>query len=698
MKKGNFIIEIGCEDLPEWTGEYLNKNWLPIFKNKLIESRIDFEEIKFFWTVRRIIFYGKNVSSEQKDLEIEISGPPVSIGIDEKGNFTSAAIKFASAHNLSVKNLKIKEKSGKKVIVLTKIEKGTSTLKIIDKILLDSLKKVEIPRGLRWNEENLKFIRPIRWIMGIWENKLIEIKLGKIKSKKETYGHRILSPKKIKVSNIKDYFTKISNNFVIFDPEVRNEFLNKLVKKLLSENTFVNEEDIFKISNYIEYPIVEKGEIAQKYLSLPKEVIEVVVKRIKCLPIYEKKSKNLTSDFIIVFDGVKNKQIKENYEKVLEDKFEDALFFISQDTKIPFASYTEKLKGIIYHPKWGSIYNRIERFKKIALFLQKTINLSEEISKNLLDSISLCKNDLATLMVGEFPELQGVIGRIYGEKNNYNKIITSSIEQHYLPRFSGDKIPETFEGCLLSIIDRIENLCSFILEGEELSGSEDPFGLKKTASGIIEIIWNREIELPVRKLINETISLLNPDSSNYQMGEKVFQFLLQRIENLLIGEKIPIQIIKSIISIEKESILTIKKKVYALKNFINEEKSEEVFTPFTRVANILKQAKEKNIKIDQFSPDLLKEETEKNLYHFYLEKESVLKNLYNEKKYTEFLIKLKEWKEPVDKFFDEILVMCPEEDLRKNRLSLLQKINELFLLFADFSYISLEEIKYAKKN
>ena len=697
MEKGNFIIEIGCEDLPVWSGKYLEEKWFPVFKNELIENRLNFEDIKFFYTSRRIILYGKNVNARQIDIKTEISGPPASAGIDEKGNFTRPALKFAEAHNVSYQDLKIEEKKGKKVIVLTKFEKGVSALKILGKIAEESLEKIEIPRGMKWTKKDFKFLRPVRWILSLLENRVIPMKLGDVKSDNKSFGHRVLSPGKISIADPVEYFDKITKNFVMFDQKIRGEFLCRMIKEKLQDFTYVKENEVMGISGYVEYPIVSIGKISEKYLSLPDEVIQVVIKKLKSIPVYLKENNSLSPDFVLVFDGVEGGKIRENYEKVLGDKLEDAHFFIYQDMKFPLSSYTEKLKKIVYNPKWGTVYDRLKRFHKVASSLQELMNLDDNVSKNLFESISLCKNDLATLMVGEFPELQGIIGRIYAEKNDYNNVVSSAIEQHYWPKFAGDKVPDTLEGNLLSLIDRMETLCSFLLEGVKLTGSGDPFGLKRMAVGIIEIIWKSELDVPLTEVIKETLKSLKPGYPA-QVENDIFLFILQRADNLFTGEGISSGMRKSVMSVEKENILTIRKKINALKTFLLEEESGNIFVPFIRVANILKQAEEMSVEFNDFSHQLLKDETEKKLYSFYTEKENILKELYRQKDYLSFLENLREWKAPVDKFFDDVLVMCPEENIRNNRLSLLKKINDIFLLFADFSYILPEETENVTKK
>lgn len=688
----HFIIEIGCEDLPDWTGEYIRKNLLPVFISQLNEKRVEFERIDFYYTNRRIILFGKNVSDFQKDYIQEISGPPAEIGIDKNGEFTLPAIKFAESQNVKVTDLKIKEKKGKKVLVAVKKEKGIESYKIVGDVFLESLKKIEIPRSMRWSKEEIKFIRPVRWIFSLFDSKVIPVKYGNIKSSRYTYGHRVLSPEKIKIDNVKEYPDIILKNFVIFDQNVRKKFIEENIREKISEeNLKFAEKTVEEIANMVEYPVIEMGMISEKFGDIPEEVKEVAIKKLKCIPLSH--NGKLYNQFVIVMDGVRGKEIKNNYESVIVNKLKDAKFFLQMDTKKSLSSYTEDLKRIVFHPKWGSIYQRVERLKEAFNRIKKDLNINEKEEKNILKILSLCKNDLATLMVSEFPELQGVIGRIYAEKEGYEEVISASIEQHYLPKFSGDKLPEFKEGCIVSILDRLEALCGFIIEGVETTGSADPYGIKKMANGIIEIIWKKELNFPLKEGIKETLSVFKCDDS--KTLEKIFNYFIQRVDNLLAGEGIIPGIRKAVIAVEKENFLILRKKIDALKEFLKTGRGVDVFVPFVRVANILKQAKEKKIVFGEFKENLLIESGEKKLFNFYRENMDKLLELKNKNNYFEFLKSLSEWRQPVDTFFDEVLVMAPDEKLRNNRLALLSKINDLFKLFADFSFLSLKEIENA---
>lgn len=695
MKKKDLAIEIGCEDLPSWSGGYLKENWLPVFTSLLDEYRVEYGCVRFFHTVRRLIIYIKDAGERQRDLTAEIYGPPIEAGIDENGRFTAAAEKFAGSHGVKAQDLLVKEKKGKKVLVAVKEEKGRPLQGIMGEILEESIKKTEIPRGMKWNEDGFRFIRPVRWILALFGKQVVRIKLGGVSSGRSSFGHRVLSPSRFSCADPADYMDKALKKSIIFDPGVRFEFIKAEIREKAGVATVVmDEEYAVKISNLAEYPAVEICSLKDEHIELPDEVVGAVVMKLNGIPLYEK-SRKLSKKYIAVFEGAGGDEIRENYQNVLHAKMEDAVFFMEKDMQSGFASYAERLKNITYHPRWGSVYDRVERFKKIYAALQDYMDIDAEKKENISTIISLCKNDLPTLMVAEFPSLEGVIGRIYAAKNGYNDIVSSAVEQHYFPRYSGDKLPETYEACIVSLIARLEAICSFMVDNTKVRGAGDPYGLKKLANGLIEIIWSKKLNFPLRKVVRGTLDVFGcglRDTEN-----EIMNFIFQRVENILAGEGVSPGIRRAVMAVDRENPVVLREKIDALEKFFaGGKEAKSILVPFIRVANILKQAGEKGIDSGSFDESLLAEKTEKELYDFYSSEAAIEKLLaYDSRDYEAFLERLSGWRKIIDRFFDDVLVMCEDEKSRNNRLALLKKINSLFNLFADFSLIPIVEVDNA---
>ncbi len=721
-KKKDVLIEIGCEDLPSWTGNYLKERWFPAVVSLFEENRIGCGQVHFFHTGRRLILFVREVAEKQQDVTMEVYGPPVEMCVDKNGNYTPAAEKFAASHGIKAENLLVREKKGKKVLVAVREEKGQPVTGILGKMIAESLRKTEIPRAMRWNAEGFRFIRPVRWILALYGDKVIEMETGGIKSGRYSYGHRVMSPGKFTVADPQDYLDKALKKFVIYDPEVRFEFTKAAVRKKLSatlsspphpdllppgekekerngrgknngESLKFDEEYVRYISALVEYPCVEACSLKDEHMNLPDEVVGAVIKKLNGVPLLEQNGK-LHFRYAAVFDGVGGEEIRKNYESVLHAKMEDASFFMEKDMQYGFASYTEQLKNIMYNPRWGSVHDRVERFKKIYGILRDYFDLNAEQKENASLIVSLCKNDLPTLMVAEFPSLEGVIGRIYAERNGYNAVVSSGIEQHYLPRYSGDSLPDTKEARIVSMAVRLETICGLMIEDVKVKGAGDPYGLKKLANGFIEMVWDEKAEFPLRDVINKTADVFDPDVSP-EVTDKIFNFILQRAENLLAGEGTTPGIRRAVVSAHRENLVMMREKIDALEKFFKSGAgAKSLLVPFIRVANILRQAEEKGITPGEFDESLLADKTEKELYEFYRSEESI-KELCAGKKYDEFLLHLSGWKKIVDRYFDDVLIMSPDEKLRDNRLALMRKINALFNLFADFSLIPLAEVENA---
>ena len=693
MKRNDMVIEIGCEDLPSWTGSYLRSKWIPFLEKTLKENRIDYTSLRFFCSLRRIILYFSDIPGVQSDITTEISGPSVEAGIDGDGNYTTAAKGFASSHKKGVEDLVVREKKGKKVLVLVKKEKGLPVEEIIGGIIVESMRKTEMPRAMKWQSEGFRFIRPVRWILALMAGKTVKMEIGGVKSGKYSYGHRVLSPGKFKLSSPADYLDKILKKHVIFDSDLRLEFVRAKLEKDFPPGIRLDEKHLREITDTVEYPVPVKCFLKDAYMELPPEVVGSVIRKLKGVPLFSATGA-LNPFYLTVIDGPERDEIRENYQNVLASKMDDAMFFMKQDLSTPFAGYVESLKKISYHPKWGSIYDRVSRFREIAGAFFSSVDLPEKKRDDISAILSLCKNDLATLMVAEFPDLEGIIGRIYAEKSGLSDTVCRGIEQHYWPRSPGGKLPETTEASISSLIVRIESLCGMFLDNVEIKGTGDPYGIKKIANGLIEIIWNGKKPVPVGEIVSKSLKTFSAGADGTE--EKIISFILQRVDNLLAGEGLSPGIRKAVISTEGDNLLNIRLKADALKTFFGRGDGQNILVPFIRVANILKQAGEKNVDVNpSVEENLFSEEMEIELYGFFKNNEKLLKDLYSEKSYGDFLESLGSWREIIDKFFDEILVMAENDKVRGNRLALLKQINDIFSLFADFSLIPIAEVDNA---
>ena len=443
---------------------------------------------------------------------------------------------------------------------------------------------------------------------------------------------------------------------------------------------------IAEAGNLVEYPALLLCIMEKKYLKvLPGKVIESAIKQLKGIPLRGERE-NLLPFFVIITNGTKNERIKSSYEEVLRAKLSDGKFFYQEDLKKSFSEYRGDIKKIIFHNQLGTTFDNVQRIEELATKIGRDLDLRE--IESLKRGALLCKNDLATRMVREFPELQGFIGGRYSSLSGENKLTCIIVEEHYLPRFPGDALPTKKETIAVGIADRLITICGYFIVGIDLSGSSDPYGIRRLANGLIELIWKKQLKLNLHNLLEKTVSLF-PSTPAF-IYQNLVDFFRQRLNLLLTESGIPADI-RAAVLIDSSDLDAIRKKSEALKRWKKTPSASASLVAFSRVANILKQAKSRGIELAPFKEKFLKEEAEKKLFSHYkncrglihqtpgLDKSSPYKD------YFSMLKKFEDLKSTIDSFFDNILVMDKNTTLRNNRLALLSLINQGFLKLADFS-------------
>ena len=704
----NFILEIGTEELPLQDMKNSLRQLPSLAEKMLTGNEIPFKKILSFATPRRIVLFIKGITERQRDKLIEKSGPPRDISFDQDGKPTKAAQGFARSQKVKVSQLVIKRLGKKEVICAVRKEKGRQTSSILKKRLPELISSLSFKQPMRWGETELSFSRPIRWFLALLDEKTIKFKIEKLNSSNLTYGHYFLSPGPFPVKNPVDYFNTLQKNFVILEPELRIAIIEKELEKLTPPHPTpppqvgrerergikFNQNLIAEAGNLVEYPALLLCTMEKKYLKiLPGKVIESAIKRLKGIPLRDERE-NLLPSFVIITNGTKNERIKNSYEKVLRAKLADGEFFYREDLKKPFAEYGDDIKKIIFHNQLGTTFDKVQRIEKLATKIGRDLDLKE--IESLKRGALLCKNDLATRMVREFPELQGFIGGCYSSLSGENKLTSLIVEEHYLPRFPGDALPAKKETIAVGIADRLITICGYFIVGIDLSGSSDPYGIRRLANGFIELIWKKQLKLNLHNLLEKTVALFpSAPALTYQ---NLVDFFRQRLNLLLAMTGIPADI-RAAVLIDFNDLDAIRKKSEAIKRWKKTPSSSASLMAFSRVANILKQAKKRVIESVPFKEKLLKEEAEKKLFSHYQNCSSraysraAKQALQLQSDYFSMLKKFEELKPSIDYFFDNILVMDKNVTLRNNRLALLSLINREFLKLADFSKIEITDEK-----
>ena len=684
MKKNrDFILEIGTEELSLQDMRYSLKELPSLAEKILTENDISFKKILSFATPRRIVLNVKGIAERQADNLIERVGPPKEIAFDKDGNPTEAAQGFARSQKVKVSQLGVKDVGKREVVCAVIKKRGKSTSFILRRILPDLLSSLSFLQPMRWTETRLSFSRPIRWILALLDEKTIRFRLENLNSSNLTYGHHFLGPGPFRVRNPADYFDTLQKNFVILDPEIRTFLIRKGLEKICSlKGKKVDEDLIAESGDLVEYPALLLCSIEKQYLGvLPERVIESAIKREKGIPLMNERG-NLLPSFVIVTNGSENNKIKSSYEEVLGAKLADSKFFYQEDIKKPFEKYGEEIKKIIFHHQLGTTFDRVKRIEKLASEIGKDLGLKS--LAHLERGALLCKNDLATQMVREFPELQGFIGGDYSLLSGENELTSQVIKEHYLPRFPGDSLPTKKEAMAVGIADRLIAICGYLTIGIDLSGSLDPYGVRRLANGLIEIVWEKRLKLHLPNLLKKTVSLFPSARDTVYQG--LVDFFKQRTNLLLSNNGIPADI-RAAILIDLSDLSQIRKKAIALKEWKKTPLASASLTAFSRVTNILKQAENWNLKLCPFREELLKEEAEKTFFSTFQKMLKDLNEFWKKEEYQKYLKKLEELKPSIDRFFDNVLVMEKNETFRNNRLALLSLVNQEFSKLADFSQL-----------
>ena len=688
------ILEIGTEEIPAQYMENTLKDLNRLVQKHLEDARINYKEIKVYGTPRRLILFIFHINEKQEDIFQKIKGPAHSIAYNKDSLPQKPALMFAQSQEVNVEDLIVEDTEKGQYVFALKSKIGQPTVDILSQIFPKIIKSMQFPKSMRWEEKSLRFIRPIRWILALYGKEIIRFNLDGLNSENITYGHRLLAPKKIKISSTREYFKKIEKNYVIIDPQIRENIIRTDIKRIIKEihgEEIINEKLLKELVYLVEYPNAILGEYDKKYLKLPKDVLTVVMeKHQKYFPVFKNKDELLPL-FIVIINNSKEyaSKIKEGNENVLRARLEDAKFFYQEDQKTPLEKKVDKLKNVIFQENLGSLFDKTKRLELLCGYIADVLQIEQKEKKDLLRSANLCKADLVTEMVKEFPELQGIMGKEYAVLSNERKEVAEAIFGHYLPRFSEDILPRTKNGMTLAISDKVDNIVGCFLSGLTPTGSQDPYGLRRQTRGKIAIILKHNLKISLKDIIQKSLSLYTVSVSSElkidknEIVSQILNFIKQRVKNIFLEDGISYDVIDAVLAADNNGdIVDIKHRIEAIEEFYNQPIFGKIITSSSRVLNLSKNSEKAEI-----NKLLLREKAELNLYHNYEEIYPRIKKFICNKEYKKALKLLGDLCEPVDEFFDQVLVMDKDKDIRKNRVALIKKIGILFNQVADLSKI-----------
>ena len=684
-----FFIEIGSEEIPSGyvqpALEYMCEELASFFSSNRIQSEMP----KTLGTPRRLVVSVKGVDALQEDYVDLFHGPNVSVAFDDKGEPTKAAVGFARGKGLDVSSL-TREFTPKGEVVCARVEKkGRPTLEHLNEFLPQFIGKIPFPKKMRWGSKTNPFARPLHWITAIFDGKPLHFSFDGIDCGDFSLGHRFLKPDKFQVKDLSSYMEQSANHFLMVDPELRKKKILEQVQNLAQEAGGSVEENLglLNVVNYlVEYPVAIRGDFDANFLELPKELLVMTMKYHQKYFHVSDEKENLLPCFITISNMPATDKIKNGNERVLRARLEDARFFYNEDKKKKLDDFVDGLKGVVFQKKLGTLYEKMERISGLAVNLCN--RTCPDKKPQALRAGRLCKADLVTLMVYEFPELQGIMGGYYAAHSGEAPEVSLAIKEHYRPNFSGDAPPESELGAVIAVADKLDTILGCIGVGLIPSGSEDPYALRRNALGIIQIFLHRGWQVSLDSLVGDGLRSmgsklkLEPEV----IKKHVLDLFSQRYKSHLNTEGFPHDAIDCVLSTGLDSIVDIKAKVAAFSDLKKQPYFEPLAIAFRRVVSILKEGSEGEV-----DPGLLNEPAEKKLFEAYLEvRDPVLRHIQN-KEFDQALEKIAEIKPAVDGFFDEVMVMVEDVSLRNNRLYLLHQIAGLFSGLADFSRIILKK-------
>lgn len=711
------LFEIGTEEIPAKFMPGILKQLKELAAAKMQELRIPFEDITVYGTPRRMAFIAGGVAETQADVVVEAKGPSVKIAY-VSGAPSKAAQGFARGQGVDVKDLVVRDN----YVYAVKHLAGQPVVELLPGLLMDILTSLSFPKTMRWADYEFRFVRPIRWMVALFGDQIIPVEICGVKSGKFSMGHRfmqqslkaaaesqgLLSAALSKVGNkvysalagVKgaveipsagDYKKVMYDNFVMVDQDERRALILQQIKDLAAQNggeAEINEDLLEEVNYLVEWPTALCGKFEEKFLSLPKEcIITPMREHQRYFPVLDEDG-NLLNKFITVRNGGSEHLdiVTHGNERVLRARLSDAEFFFNEDRAVKLEDRLEKLKTVSFQEGLGNMYDKSERLVKMAEMLRFAINTpvdEEELRRCAL----LCKTDLVTGMVIEFTELQGVMGREYALLDGEKPEVATGIFEHYLPRFAGDALPATTIGRIVGIGDKLDNICATFSRGLAPTGSQDPYALRRQALGVINILIDANYHISLAKIIAGTLYLLDikPEETG-KLVPQIMEFFKQRLRNLLMDQGIRYDVIDAVFADKRnDDMVDLAVRCKALAAYVEAGNAEPLVQVSVRVSNLCKKI-EKEVAI---SGALFKDESENKLHEVVA---AVSKEIIPEIVLYDYAAVLKAGEkviEPVNAFFDNVMVMDEDENVKNNRLAMLEEVRGIVNAVGDLSLLVL---------
>ncbi|EOJ30782.1 glycine--tRNA ligase subunit beta [Enterococcus faecalis] len=688
----DLLLEIGLEEMP---AHVVTPSRIQL-EEKVIkfldEHHLDYETVQSFATPRRLAVKVTAIPEKQADVEEEVKGPAKKIALDAEGNWSKAAQGFVRGQGVTTEDIVFKELNGVEYVYVTKFTKGQSAKEVLTK-LNDVITSLTFPVTMHWANYDFEYIRPIHWIVALLDDEVIPFKVLDVTTGQTSRGHRFLGDD-VTFQHANEYEAKLKEQFVVVQPNERKQMIVDQANALAAEKNWqlaLDEELLEEVTNLVEYPTAFVGSFDEKYLSVPDEVLVTSMKEHQRYFEVRNDQGLLMPHFIAVRNGdnVHLENVIKGNEKVLIARLEDAEFFYNEDKKLTIEACVEKLKNVTFHEKIGSIYEKMQRVALIAQIIGRKVGLSEEELEDLKRASEIYKFDLVTNMVGEFPELQGIMGEKYALLQGEKPAVATAIREHYLPTSSEGELPETAIGAVLALADKLDSVFSFFSVGMIPTGSNDPYALRRQTYGVIRIIEDKGWTFPLVQLQTEVDEAVNQDVEKYGVllneGQaEVVEFVKARLRQLLMTKNVRHDIIDAVVSAEQADL----SKLFASANILKSRFEDQDFKPsieaLTRVINLAKKGQELLGDTEEgIDPSLFENKAEKELYQAVNDLSEAFATRTIAENY-EALVNLRPL---IDAYFNETMVMVEDEKVKQNRLKQLMQIAKMALSIASLDLL-----------
>lgn len=688
----DFLVELGTEELPPTALKKLMLAFSQGITQGIKQQGLGFDAVEPYAAPRRLAVIVRNLEEQTPQKDVVVWGPPAKIAFDADGNPSKAATAFAKKNGIDISELKTENDGKADKLVCRSQAGGEATSDLLAGIVETSLNALPIAKRMRWGASRTEFVRPVHWLIMLLGDEIIDANILGLRASRETRGHRFHYNQALVIDNADDYLDKLPNTaFVMVDYTQRQDIIRQQVDAQalsIGGNAVIDQDLLDEVTGLVEWPVALMGRFEERFLDVPAEALIYSMKEHqKYFPVVSADGE-LMPNFITVanIESKDPSQVIRGNERVIRPRLSDAAFFFETDKKTSLNQFRERLKSIVFQAKLGSIFDKTERVKVLAGNIAQQLN-ADSAKAEL--AATLCKSDLVSDMVGEFDKMQGLAGYYYAIHEGIDPEVAGALKEHYQPKFAGDALPESMTGTIVALADRIDTLTGIFGIGQKPTGSKDPFALRRASLGVLRLLVEKNLPLDLHALLTAGTQLHGDNIKNASDTVSTsFAYMIERFRAWYEEDNIAAEVFHAVQAKQLSQPLDIHSRVLAVNAFRQLPQAEALAAANKRVSNILAKSGDDASNQANVNAELLVEPAEKELAQCLSAKSEEVAPLFSANDYTATLAALASLREPVDAFFDNVMVMADDEALRNNRIALLTQLRHLFLQVADISLLA----------